>query len=87
MVSDPASVPYDQAFEGRYPPGSTFKVLTASALIQHGLSPSSPATCSPDIDVGGEVFHNAEGDQPVQTLGQGFAESCNTTSSPWPSPV
>jgi cell division protein FtsI/penicillin-binding protein 2 len=28
--------------------------------------------------VDGEVFHNAEGDQPIQTLDQGFTESCNT---------
>ena len=24
------------------------------------------------------MFHNAEGDQPVSTLDQAFAESCNT---------
>lgn len=79
VVSDPPSVPFDQGFEGRYPPGSTFKVLTASALIKDGLSPGSSASCPPEIDIGGEVFHNAEGDRPVPTLGQGFVESCNTT--------
>ncbi len=78
VVSDPASDAYDQALQGAYPPGSTFKVLTATALIRRGLSPSSAAQCPPSVDVDGEVFHNAEGEQPVQTLDQAFTESCNT---------
>jgi cell division protein FtsI/penicillin-binding protein 2 len=78
VVSDPVSFAYDQALQGAYPPGSTFKVLTATALIQGGLSPTSAATCPPSIDVDGEVFHNAEGDQPAGTLDQAFTESCNT---------
>jgi cell division protein FtsI/penicillin-binding protein 2 len=78
VVSDPVSYAYDQALQGEYPPGSTFKVLTTTALIQKGLSPTSPATCPPSLDIDGEVFHNAEGDQPVQTLDQAFTESCNT---------
>jgi len=78
VVSDPVSYGYDQALQGEYPPGSTFKVLTSTALIQNGLSPASAATCPPSLDIDGEVFHNAEGDQPVQTLDQAFTESCNT---------
>ncbi|MGZ4273893.1 MAG: penicillin-binding transpeptidase domain-containing protein, partial [Solirubrobacteraceae bacterium] len=49
-----------------------------TALIQKGLSPGSPASCPPSLTVNGEVFHNAEGDQPVSTLDQAFTESCNT---------
>ena len=78
VVSDPVSVAYNQALQGAYPPGSTFKVLTSSALFQKGLSPASPANCPPSLTVDGEVFHNAEGDQPVSTLDQAFTESCNT---------
>ena len=77
-VSVPADYPYDQALHGAFPPGSTFKVLTSTALIERGLSPSSPASCPPSLSVNGEVFHNAEGDQPTQTLDQAFTESCNT---------
>ena len=77
-VSDPPSASYNTAFQGAYPPGSTFKVLTSAALIQKGLSPSSPASCPPSVTVDGEVFHNAEGDQPVSTLDAAFTESCNT---------
>ena len=78
VVSDPVSVAYNQALQGAYAPGSTFKVLTSSALIQKGLSPESPANCPPSLTIDGEVFHNAEGDQPVSTLDQAFTESCNT---------
>jgi cell division protein FtsI/penicillin-binding protein 2 len=78
VVSDPASAAYNTAFQGAYPPGSTFKVLTSAALIQNGLSPSSPASCPPSATVDGEVFHNAEGDQPVSDLDGAFTESCNT---------
>jgi cell division protein FtsI/penicillin-binding protein 2 len=77
-VSDPVSVAYDQALQGAYPPGSTFKVLTSTALIRKGLSPASAASCPPSVTVDGEVFHNAEGDQPASTLDQAFTESCNT---------
>ena len=77
-VSDPASYQFDEALEGEFPPGSTFKVVTASALMEAGLSPSSAASCPSTLTVDGEVFHNAEGDAPVSDLAQAFAESCNT---------
>ena len=77
-VSDPASEPFDQALAGEFPPGSSFKVVTATALIEAGLSASSPASCPPTADVDGEIFHNAEGEAPVSTLQAAFTESCNT---------
>jgi cell division protein FtsI/penicillin-binding protein 2 len=77
VVSDPLTT-YDTALQGAYPPGSTFKVLTSSALIRNGLTPSSAATCPPTVTVDGEVFRNAEGDAPVSTMAQAFTESCNT---------
>ncbi|HVB05231.1 MAG TPA: penicillin-binding transpeptidase domain-containing protein [Acidimicrobiales bacterium] len=77
-VSDPSSDAFDQAFDGTFPPGSTFKTITSTALIEHGLSPSSSASCPTTITVGGELFHNAEGDAPVQNMAQAFTESCNT---------
>jgi cell division protein FtsI/penicillin-binding protein 2 len=69
---------FDEAIDGGFPPGSTFKVITSTALITHGLTPRSAASCPSTATVDGEVFHNAEGDAPVSTLLQAFTESCNT---------
>ena len=77
-VGLPAGAAFDPAMDGSFPPGSTFKVLTSTALFQKGLSPSSPASCPQTVTADGETFHNAEGDQPVSTLAQAFTESCNT---------
>jgi len=77
-VSDPNTDGFDQALDGAFPPGSTFKTITSTALIERGLSPTSPASCPTTLTVGGELFHNAEGDSPVQNVAQAFTESCNT---------
>jgi cell division protein FtsI/penicillin-binding protein 2 len=69
---------FDLAVDGGFPPGSTFKILDSTALLQHGLTPSSAASCPKTITEDGEVFHNAEGDVPVSNLLQAFTESCNT---------
>jgi cell division protein FtsI/penicillin-binding protein 2 len=68
----------DQAIEGGFPPGSAFSIVTSTALIEHGLSPSSAASCPATTTVNGKVFRNAEGDSPVSTMTQAFAESCDT---------
>ncbi|MGH3304948.1 MAG: penicillin-binding transpeptidase domain-containing protein [Streptosporangiaceae bacterium] len=77
-VASDTSGGFDLALDGAYPPGSSFKVLTTTALISSGLTPSSPASCPPQLTVDGEVFHNAEGTAPISDLLQAFAESCNT---------
>jgi cell division protein FtsI/penicillin-binding protein 2 len=69
---------FDQAIDGGFPPGSTFKVITSAALITHGLGPRSAASCPAKATVDGEVFHNAESEAPVSNLLQAFTESCNT---------
>jgi hypothetical protein len=70
---------FDRALVGRYPPGSTFKVVTTIALLTKGVSPDEIVTCPADVVVGGRKFVNAEG----HVLGpipfrRAFAESCNT---------
>jgi len=77
-VSLPESDDFDNALAGSFPPGSTFKVVTSADLIEHGSTPSSPASCPPTITVGGQTFHNFEGEAtPSLSLEQAFAESCN----------
>lgn len=77
-LSLPATAPFDSALNGAFPPGSTFKILTSTALFRAGLSPASPASCPTTADVDGEVFHNAQGDRPVSDVAGAFTESCNT---------
>ena len=77
-VSVPAGTGFNLALDGSFPPGSSFKMITSTALIEHGLTPSSPAICPQQVTVDGEVFHNSEGTGPVSDLLHAFAESCNT---------
>jgi cell division protein FtsI/penicillin-binding protein 2 len=70
---------YNRALLGRYPPGSTFKVVTASALLAGGLRPGDPVDCPKEAKVGGRTFGNFED----EVLGKipfssAFAHSCNT---------
>lgn len=69
---------YDMAIEGEFPPGSTFKIVTSTALLEHGMTPESATSCPKTITEDGEVFHNADGDGPVGTFLAAFTESCNT---------
>jgi cell division protein FtsI/penicillin-binding protein 2 len=78
-VSLPDNQQANDAFIGAYPPGSTFKVVTSADLLEHGATPSSPASCPPSLTVNGAVFHNFEGETTSSlSLLQAFAMSCNT---------
>ena len=61
------------------PPGSAFKIVTTTALLEKGFNVNTPVVCSPQILVEGKTFHNYEGEQlgsvPFHT---DFAKSCNT---------
>jgi cell division protein FtsI/penicillin-binding protein 2 len=71
---------FNRALEGAFPPGSTFKVVTASALAQRGMRPSSTVQCPSQVDIGGRTFHNANNEQLGTTsLQTAFAVSCNST--------
>ncbi|MEW2167056.1 penicillin-binding transpeptidase domain-containing protein [Streptomyces sp. NPDC007084] len=70
----------NRALEGRYPPGSTFKVVTSAALLKQGMKPSDRADCPKFAYVDGQRFENQ--DQftlPAgSTFKDAFAHSCNT---------
>ncbi|QNQ90451.1 penicillin-binding transpeptidase domain-containing protein [Corynebacterium poyangense] len=71
----------DLALMGQYPPGSVFKIITASAGVEYqGLQPGSTVPCPSTMDIGTRIVTNYAGfglgNVPLQTA---FARSCNTT--------
>ncbi|MGH9034048.1 MAG: penicillin-binding transpeptidase domain-containing protein, partial [Acidimicrobiia bacterium] len=50
---------FARALEGRYPPGSTFKIVTATAALTAGITPQEVIDCPPSVTAGGKVFVNA----------------------------
>lgn len=79
----PESTGLAAATVGRYPPGSTFKVVTSLALLRAGVSPDDPAPCTNTLNVNGKNFKNYD-DYPSGELGDislrtAFANSCNTS--------
>ena len=70
---------YNRALLGRYPPGSTFKVVTAGALLGTGLRPSDPVDCPKEAKIGGRTFGNFEDEVLGRiSFASAFAHSCNT---------
>ena len=71
---------FDRALAGIFPPGSTFKVVTASALAEKGMRPSSTVQCPSQVTIGGRTFHNDANEHLGTTsLQTAFAVSCNST--------
>ncbi|MFB9680183.1 penicillin-binding transpeptidase domain-containing protein [Streptosporangium vulgare] len=70
-----------EAFGGLYPPGSTFKVVTAAALLRAGLTPDSQVACPASYTIpNGRSFSDSDGvDHGSVALTTAFALSCNTT--------
>ncbi|MGI9623174.1 MAG: penicillin-binding transpeptidase domain-containing protein [Acidimicrobiales bacterium] len=70
---------FSRALSGAYPPGSTFKTVTAAAAMAAGLTPSSTVSCPAEVVEGGLLFTNAGGLALGNvSLQSAFAASCNT---------
>ena len=79
VVSRPFDQPFNRALAGRYPPASTFKVVTTAALLGAGTTPATPIACPAEATVGGQTFRNFEGGAlGGTTFRSAFAQSCNT---------
>jgi cell division protein FtsI/penicillin-binding protein 2 len=69
---------FPRALAGGYPPGSTFKVITSTALLAAGRTGATPAPCPPTLVVDGRSFKNFEGEASgALDLAQAFKISCN----------
>lgn len=80
-VSSNAAATATNALTGQYPAGSTFKIITASAVLAAGLAaPTTTVGCPASTTVQGKEFENEDrfdlGEVSLQTA---FAQSCNST--------
>ncbi len=78
----PGPTTYNTAFVGRYAPGSTFKTVSAAALLDAGVvRPGTRVACPDTTVVGGKRFKNYDPGitGPNPTFAQAYAASCNTT--------
>jgi hypothetical protein len=67
------------ALQSLQAPGSTFKVVTATALLDAGDTPQTPSQCVDGYAAkGGRPYHNVTKDNRQATLEWDFANSCNT---------
>jgi len=69
------------ATTGLFPPGSTFKMITAGAAIQRDMAtPNTLLGCPGTIDIRNRTIPNYGGfDLGVVPMSRAFANSCNTT--------
>ena len=73
----------DTALLGKVAPGSTFKTITSTMLINNGVlsSINENVPCPPALQVGGLTLHNSEGESGDSTFENDFAQSCNNAFS------
>ncbi|HLL67218.1 MAG TPA: penicillin-binding transpeptidase domain-containing protein [Micromonosporaceae bacterium] len=80
VANGPGPAAVNLALTGQVPPGSTFKAVTALALLDNGsVTPSTPVDCPKTLTIEGQPFKNAE-DMVLNTVPfeVNFAKSCNT---------
>ena len=79
VANRPTDEAFNRAMAGQYPPGSTFKVITTTALLGAGLDPDETVDCPESINAGGREFVNFEGSAAgAVPFSTDFAQSCNT---------
>ncbi len=66
---------------GLYPPGSTFKIVTAGAAMERDMAtPDTPLGCPGEAEIGHRVVPNFNKfDLGTVPMARAFANSCNTT--------
>jgi peptidoglycan glycosyltransferase len=84
LRDDPGGPLTNRAISERYPPGSTFKVITTAAALQAGMSENEQLTAAPQIPLPNSTATLENyggtpcGDEPTAPLREAFERSCNT---------
>ncbi|MGB2351838.1 MAG: penicillin-binding transpeptidase domain-containing protein, partial [Akkermansiaceae bacterium] len=81
LREDPGTPLFGRAFQGEYPPASTFKPIVAATALSNGdVHEFSLIDCPEKIQIGNKVFHNWS-DEPEGFIDvkRAIARSCN----PW----
>lgn len=84
LRDDPGGPLTNRAISERYPPGSTFKVITTAAALQAGMSENERLTAAPQIPLPNSTATLENyggtpcGDEPTAPLSEAFERSCNT---------
>ena len=80
LMQDPTEPLLNRAIQGRYPPGSTLKMVAAVAALEEGITDtlSTFAACAGSLQVGDTVFrcYNREGHGELNLL-EAVESSCN----------
>jgi penicillin-binding protein 2 len=77
LTDDPKKPMVNRAVYSSYPPGSTFKIVTALAALQRGLfSPSTTIVCDGGLRLGSRTFRCMGRHGPV-SFETAMAKSCN----------
>lgn len=78
LTSSDSSVLVNRATQGLYPPGSTFKILTALEFLDEGKDTEETYRCRGRLKVGDYTIHCAGNEvHGSQTIKKAFANSCN----------
>src|ERR1700694_5593244 len=80
LLSDPNRPLLNRAISGQYAPGSTFKMVTATAGLQEGkITASTLLNCPSYINVNGWIYHNwASYSLGQMNVAKALATSCDT---------
>ncbi|MGH7765493.1 MAG: penicillin-binding protein 2, partial [Candidatus Dormibacteraceae bacterium] len=80
LLDNPDRPLLNRAIAGQYAPGSTFKMVTATAGLQEGkITAQTLLSCPPYLNVGGWIYHNwASYSLGQMNVAKALATSCDT---------